>query len=122
MYPGVQIKMKNLQENGFKLIVVTNHSGIARGYLTEEQLSGIHERMKQEFQKFTVTLDGIYYYPHHPDDHCNCRKPNTGLFEQAISDHKIDSKKSFMLGDKILDIYAGKRIGTRTILIPEPPI
>jgi D-glycero-D-manno-heptose 1,7-bisphosphate phosphatase len=120
MYPGVQIGVKKLQENGFKIIVITNQSGIARGYFTEEQLSDIHERMKKEFQRFGVTMDGIYYCPHHPDDKCNCRKPNTGLFEKAIIEHNIDVKKSYMLGDKILDVGAGKKTGVRTILIPEP--
>lgn len=120
MYPGVPIGVKKLQEHGFKIIVITNQSGIARGYFTEEQLSGVHERMKQEFQKFGVTLDGIYYCPHHPDDKCNCRKPNTGLFEKAIREHNINVEKSYMLGDKILDISAGEKIGVRTVLIPEP--
>jgi len=122
MYPGVPTGMKKLQEKGFKLIVITNQSGIARGYFSEHQLFKIHEKMNNILFQFGVVLDGIYYCPHHPDDNCNCRKPNTGLFEQAISDHKIDSKKSFMIGDKILDICAGKRIGARTILIPEPHI
>jgi len=122
MYLGVQIGVKKLQENGFKIIVITNQSGIARGYFTEEQLSGIHERMKQEFETFDVTLDGIYYCPHHPDDKCNCRKPHTGLFEKAIQEHNIDVEKSYVLGDKILDIGAGKKIGVKTVLIPEPHV
>lgn len=120
MYPDVSDGAKKLKYNGFKIIVITNQSGIARGYFTEEQLSAIHERMKQEFQKFNVVLDGIYYCPHHPDDNCHCRKPDTGLFEEAIKDHDIDIRKSYMLGDKILDIGAGKKIGVRTVLIPEP--
>jgi len=121
-YPGIQVGVKRLQENGFKLIVITNQSGIARGYFTEKQLSDIHKRMKQEFQKYDVTLDGIYYCPHHPDEKCNCRKPNTGLFEKAIHEHNIDVKKSYMLGDKILDVGAGKKAGVKTILIPEPHV
>lgn len=122
MYPGVGEGVKKLKENGFKIIVITNQSGIARGYFTEKQLSNIHEKMKKEFQKFDVVLDGIYYCPHHPDDNCNCRKPNTGLFEKAIKEHNIDVKKSYLLGDKILDIGAGKKISVRAILIPEPYI
>ena len=122
MYPGVGVGVKKLQEYGFKIIVITNQSGIARGYFTEKQLSAVHERMKHEFQKFDVTLDGIYYCQHHPDDTCDCRKPNTGLFEKAIHEHNIDEKKSFMLGDKILDIGAGKKIGVKTVLIPEPHV
>lgn len=120
MYPDVGEGVKKLKENKFKIIVITNQSGIARGYFTEEQLSKIHERMKQEFQKFDVVLDGIYYCPHHPYDNCNCRKPNIGLFEEAVKEHNIGVKTSYMLGDKILDIGAGKKIGVRTVLIPEP--
>lgn len=119
MYPGVDEGIKKLKENGFKIIVITNQSGIARGYFTEKQLSDIHERMKKEFQAFDVILDGIYYCPHHPDYNCNCRKPRTGLFEKAIDEHNIDVKKSYTIGDKSLDINAGKKIGTVTILIPE---
>ncbi len=120
MYPGVGEGVKKLKDSGFKVIVITNQSGIARGYFTEKQLSDIHERMKKEFREFDVMLDGIYYCPHHPDDNCNCRKPNTGLFEKAIREHNIDVKKSYMLGDKILDVGAGKKIGARTVLVPEP--
>ncbi|WP_321504065.1 D-glycero-beta-D-manno-heptose 1,7-bisphosphate 7-phosphatase [uncultured Methanoregula sp.] len=120
MYPGVGEGIKQLKVKGYKIIVITNQSGIGRGYFTEQQLFRVHERMITEFQKFDVTLDGIYYCPHHPDDHCNCRKPNTGLFEKAVQEHNIDVKKSFMLGDKMLDIEAGKKIGVKTILIPEP--
>lgn len=120
MYPSVGEGVKKLKENGFRIIVITNQSGIARGYFTEKQLSNIHEKMKKEFQRFNVVLDGIYYCSHHPDDNCNCRKPNTGLFENAINEHNINAKKSYMLGDKILDIGAGKKIGARTVFIPEP--
>lgn len=120
MYPGVGEGIKKLKDSGFKIIVITNQSGIVRGYFTEKQLTNIHERMKKEFQEFDVVPDGIYYCPHHPDENCNCRKPSTGLFEKAIKEHNIDVKKSYMLGDKILDVGAGKKIGARTILIPEP--
>lgn len=118
MYSGVGEGVKKLKENGFKIIVITNQSGIARGYFTENDLGDIHAKMEKEFKKFNVELDGIYYCPHHPDDNCNCRKPKTGLFEIAIRDHDIDIKESYMLGDKMLDIEAGTKINTRTILIP----
>lgn len=120
MYSGVAEGIKKLKENGFKIIITTNQSGIARGYFTEEQLSKIHERMKKEFQKFNVKLDGIYYCPHHPNDNCDCRKPKIGLFKKAIKEHNINIKKSYVIGDKILDIAAGKKIGAITILVPEP--
>lgn len=122
MYPFVGDGVKKLKESGFKIIVITNQSGISRGYFTEKQLSKIHDRMKKEFQEFDVVLDGIYYCPHHPEENCNCRKPNTYLYEKAIKEHNIDVKKSYMLGDKILDIDAGKKIGVTAILIPEPHV
>lgn len=122
MYPGVGEGVRKLKDNGFKIIVITNQSGIARGYFTEKQLSDIHEKMKKEFQEFNVILDGIYFCPHHPDDKCNCRKPNTGLFEKAIKDHNIDVSRSYMVGDKTLDIGAGQKAGVLTILLPEPHI
>ena len=118
MYPGVGEGIKKLKENGFKIIVITNQSGIARGYFTEDDLAKVHDKMKKEFQKFNVELDGIYYCPHHPDGNCNCRKPKTELFEKAIKEHDIDVKKSYTVGDKIQDVEAGKKIGVKTILIP----
>lgn len=119
MYPGVGEGVKKLKDDGFKIIVMTNQSGIARGYFTEEVLSKIHERMEIEFDSFGVKLDGIYCCPHHPDDDCNCRKPKTGLFEKAIEEHDIDVNRSYMIGDKILDVEAGQKIGVKTALVPE---
>jgi len=119
MYKGVGEGVRRLKDMGYLIIVVTNQSGIARGYFTIEDLMKVHERMEYEFASFGVRLDGIYYCPHHPDDGCPCRKPNTALFEQAIKEHNIDVAGSFMIGDKELDIIAGKRIGLKTILIPE---
>jgi D,D-heptose 1,7-bisphosphate phosphatase len=118
MYPGVGNGIKKLKESGFKIIVITNQSGIARGYFTEKDLAEIHAKMKRELKKYEVELDGIYYCPHHPDDNCNCRKPKTGLLDKAIKDHDIVVEKSYMIGDKIHDIEAGKKIGTKGILIP----
>lgn len=118
MYPDVGKGIKELKDNGFKIIVITNQSGIARGYFTEKQLADIHAKMEKEFKKFNVELDGIYYCPHHPDDNCNCRKPKTGLLDKAIKDHDIIVEESYMIGDKIQDIEAGKKIGMKGILIP----
>lgn len=119
MYEGVGEGVRRLKEEGYLIIVVTNQSGISRGYFTEEDLKRVHKKMEYEFKTFGVKLDGIYYCPHHPDDNCMCRKPNTGLFEKAIVVHDIDVTKSFMIGDKELDIVAGKKVGLKTILVPE---
>jgi len=120
LYPGVGEGLRGLMNRGFKLIVVTNQSGIGRGYFSEARLAEIHERMKSELSRYGVSLNGIYYCPHHPDDHCRCRKPGTELFERAIQEHDIDTLSSFMIGDKILDIEAGQKSGVKTVLVPEP--
>lgn len=119
MYEGVGKGVRILQDKGYLIIVVTNQSGIARGYFTEEDLKNVHQRMEDDLAEFGVRLDGIYYCPHHPEDRCQCRKPNTALFEEAIKGHDIDTSMSFMIGDKELDIVAGKKIGLKTILVPE---
>lgn len=121
MYPGVGEGVKRLQDAGFKIIVVTNQSGIARGYFTEDDLAAVHERMKKEFARFGVTLDAIYYCPHHPDEGCGCRKPEPGLLLKAIAEHDIDPAMSYVVGDKPLDVVAGRRIGAKTVLVASEP-
>jgi D,D-heptose 1,7-bisphosphate phosphatase len=119
MYPGVKEGIKLLKDKGFKIIVITNQSGIARGYFSEETLENIHQKMKNELSKKGASIDAIYYCPHHPKDKCNCRKPNTGLFQQAVKELNIDVKRSFIIGDRMLDIEAGYKIGCKTVLVPE---
>lgn len=119
MYPGVVEGIKLLKKKGYKIIVVTNQSGIGRGYFVEENLDDIHHKMNNELSTNGTTVDAIYYCPHHPDENCDCRKPKTGLLEQAIKDLKINIKESFIIGDRMLDIEAGDKIGCKTVLVPE---
>ena len=119
IYPGVAKGIKLLKDAGFKIIVVTNQSGIARGYYTEGDLKKLHEKMIKELLKEDAELDAIYYCPHHPDDNCNCRKPKTGLLEKAIHDFDIDIKDSFLIGDRMIDVEAGHKMGLKTVLVPE---
>lgn len=100
IYPDTVRLMKQYKKNGYLIIVVTNQSGIARGYFTEEQLNKFNNRMKDELSREGVEIDDIYYCPHHPDDKCNCRKPNTGLIERAVKDHDILLSQSIMVGDR----------------------
>ena len=113
--------IKLLNQHGFKVIVITNQSGIARGYFTEETLAQIHEKMKSELAKEGACIDGIYYCPHHPDDNCDCRKPKPKLVLQAAKEHDIDLKHSFVVGDLPLDIDMGKAVGCKTILLLDSP-
>ena len=121
LFPNTAKAIKLLHEHGLKVIVVTNQSGIARGYFTEETLAQIHEKMNEELAKEGAWVDGIYYCPHHPDDNCDCRKPKPKLVLQAAKEHNIDLKRSFVVGDLEMDIGLGKAAGCRTILIlPNP--
>lgn len=117
LFPETAEGIKLLNENGFKVIVVTNQSGIARGYFTEETLGKIHEKMKGELARAGARVDAIYYCPHHPDDGCDCRKPKPGMALQAASDLDIDFSQSYVVGDMDMDIEMGHRIGCKTLLI-----
>jgi histidinol-phosphate phosphatase family protein len=119
MYPTVAKGIKHLQKQGFKIIIITNQSGIARGFFSQEILQKIHEKMLHQLSKEGATVDAIYYCPHHPKDNCECRKPRVGLFEKAAEEFNIDMRQSFMIGDRMLDIEAGYKSGCKTILVPE---
>jgi D,D-heptose 1,7-bisphosphate phosphatase len=117
IFDGVPAAIRLLNAAGFKVIVITNQSGIARGYFTEATLGKIHNKMLTALNKQQARLDGIYYCPHHPDDNCNCRKPGTGLFRNAARDLYIDFTASFMIGDMSSDIEAGNAAGCRTVFV-----
>ena len=115
--PSVPQAIRLLNQRGFKVVVVTNQSGIARGYFTEANLLQIHQYMKEELAKHGAQVDAIYYCPHHPDDGCRCRKPKPGLLVKAAQDLGIDLGRSFVIGDAGRDIEAGKAAGCQTVLV-----
>lgn len=119
LLPGAAEGIKLLNEHVFKVVVVTNQSGIARGYFTEESLAQIHDKMGRELAKHGAHVDAIYYCPHHPDDSCECRKPKLGMLLQAASDWDIALGQSYVIGDAGADIDMGRNAGCRTILITE---
>jgi len=121
VFPDAAEAVKLLNRAGFRTIVITNQSGIARGYFTEDALARIHEKMVEELSKQGARIDAIYYCPHHPDDGCQCRKPGTLLFRQAAEEHYIDFDMSFMVGDTQMDIDAGRAMGCRTVLVTTGP-
>lgn len=106
-----------LSRAGFKIVVITNQSGVARGYYSEETLQNIHKKMQKDLAYFNAHVDSIYYCPHHPNDACSCRKPKPGLIMLAAEELVLDLKKSFMIGDSLSDMKAGKRAGCKTVLI-----
>jgi D,D-heptose 1,7-bisphosphate phosphatase len=119
--PTVPQAIRLLNERGFRVLVITNQSGIARGYFTEETLAQIHQKMADELTKQDARIDAIYYCPHHPDNGCECRKPKTGLFYQAAQDLGIDFSRSYVVGDSQMDINAGKALSCKTVLVTTGP-
>ncbi|MBT3362716.1 MAG: D-glycero-beta-D-manno-heptose 1,7-bisphosphate 7-phosphatase [Chloroflexi bacterium] len=117
LFPSTAQAIKLFSDMGFKVIVVTNQSGIARGYFTQDTLTEIHSKMTRELAKEGVRLDAIYYCPHHPDDNCECRKPKPKLILQAAKDFDLDLARSYMVGDFQSDIALGKAAGCKTMLI-----
>lgn len=106
-----------LQSHGWHLIIITNQSAINRGFISESILNEIHTRMEEYLLKYNVLLDGIYYCPHRPDENCGCRKPKTGLFEQAFNNFAIERHASWMIGNSMSDLIPALQFGLRTILI-----
>ena len=120
--PFAESALAMLRDRGFKLIVVSNQSGVARGYFPESALSGVEQRLQELLAP--IRLDGFYYCPHHPQGAikryqiaCECRKPKAGMLLKAAQDHQIDLARSWMIGDILNDVEAGRTAGCRTILI-----
>jgi D-glycero-D-manno-heptose 1,7-bisphosphate phosphatase len=117
--------MQKLNRAGYKIIIVTNQSGIARGLYSEKEFLDLMEEVEKILIQNAVKISGIYYCPHHPDGSvpkwsivCKCRKPSSGMLKKAIRDHQIDPSQSFMVGDKITDIEACQAAGlTRCCLV-----
>jgi len=122
---GVPQALARLQGAGFLLVIVTNQSGIARGYYSLADVDRLHNYMKQQLAFFNVTLAAIYFCPHHPDGvdggsytmECSCRKGQPGMLLQAAEDLNIDLTQSYMIGDKLSDFEAGSRAGCTSILV-----
>ena len=122
--PGSIESIKSLNQSGFKVIVISNQSGVARGHFSEDMLQTIDKIVHRGLLHGGAHVDAHYYCPHHPQhgvypykQECDCRKPNTGLIKQATEQFKIDLNSSFMIGDKATDIELGKKSGIRTVLV-----
>ena len=112
---GASEALRHLKSHGFKIVVITNQSGIGRGYFDEKQYREVEAEVDRQIGKDVI--DATYYCPHLPEDGCNCRKPSAGMIFQAAQDHHIDLTKSFFIGDKRSDIECGRNAGVRTILV-----
>jgi D-glycero-D-manno-heptose 1,7-bisphosphate phosphatase len=117
---GAQAGLRTMADLGFRLVVITNQSGIARGFLSLATLEQIHERLRQMLKGAGVTLEGIYFCPHEPADECDCRKPKLGLMRQAAKELGFEMSKAIVIGDKDSDIEFGRRAGALTFRIGKP--
>lgn len=124
LFDNIGPELCALQEAGFRLVVITNQSGLALGYFTVEELGRMHEHVATELARLGVRLAGIYHCPHHPDGvipaltmACDCRKPQPGLLLQAAAELRLDLRHSWFLGDILDDVEAGTRAGCRTVLV-----
>ncbi len=109
-----------LKEAGWRLILVSNQPGIARGNLTGERLEQIHRKMQEDLKRETgYELDALYYCPHNWDENCECRKPKPGMLYQAQKEYSLDLTKCYLIGDDERDIEAGKAAGCRCIMVDE---
>ena len=116
--------VRKINEAGFLSVIVTNQSGIGRGFIEEKNLHDIHRKLQLDFAKHKASFDGIYYCPHYEHseinkyrESCICRKPNTGMAQKAARDLNIDTAKSYMIGDKTEDILFGINIKATSILL-----
>jgi len=124
LLPGSAEAIRRLNRSGFKAVMVTNQSGVARGYFSEEVLHAVNEALVSQLKAEGAYLDGLYVCLHHPTVGdppyravCDCRKPAPGLLTRAAGELGLDLSRSWMVGDKISDILAGRRAGAGSILV-----
>jgi D-glycero-D-manno-heptose 1,7-bisphosphate phosphatase len=117
LLPNAAAGIRKLNELDLPVAVVTNQAAVGRGLLTRERLKTIHARLLLVLAREGARLDGIFFCPHVPEDNCQCRKPATGMLEQAARELDGDLARSFLVGDKASDIAAGRAAGCRTLLV-----
>ncbi|GAA0493821.1 D-glycero-beta-D-manno-heptose 1,7-bisphosphate 7-phosphatase [Salinibacillus aidingensis] len=114
---GAGEAIRILNEKGYKVFVVTNQGGIGLGYMEEENLHAIHEKMREDLAAYEARVEEIAYCPHKPHDQCACRKPKPKMIEDLAEAYDIDLSRSYMVGDRKPDIEAGQAAGTKTVYV-----
>mgnify|MGYP000926558517 CR=1 FL=1 len=121
--PGAVEAIKRLNHAGYLVVVVTNQSGVARGYYGEQEVHRLHRYIEQQLTQVGARIDAWYYCPHHPSGRppynleCSCRKPHAGMLKQAARELGIDLSRSWIVGDKLVDVEAGLTAGCRPVLV-----
>jgi D-glycero-D-manno-heptose 1,7-bisphosphate phosphatase len=123
LLPGAAEGLRRLRAAGFRLVVITNQAGVARGYFSEKDVQRVHARLQALLRARGAEVDAFYYCPHHPEGQgayrraCPGRKPGTALYERAARELGLDLARSFVVGDKDTDLQPGIALGCRTILL-----
>jgi D-glycero-D-manno-heptose 1,7-bisphosphate phosphatase len=124
VYPWTAQAIRLINEAGVRVVVVTNQSGIARGFYTEDVLRAIHQRLIEELARQGARLDAVYYCPHHPRignpsyrRECDCRKPKPGMLQRAAREHGINLSRSWVIGDKSSDVNLAAAAGAHSALV-----
>lgn len=124
LLPRVGESIRLLNQHGWKAVVVSNQSGVARGYFPESLVHQVHDKMQDLLTREGAHLDGIYYCPHHPEvgvppyrQTCRCRKPGTGMIEEAVKEFGLDCSQSYVIGDRGVDIELAGQLGAKAILV-----
>jgi D-glycero-D-manno-heptose 1,7-bisphosphate phosphatase len=117
LIPGAPQALLRLRCGGWGVAVVSNQSGVARGFFTAADVDGIHRRVLELLGEAAAAVSAFYYCPHAPGQGCRCRKPATGMVEQAAADLGFDPRQAWVVGDKTVDIELGRNCGARTILV-----
>ncbi len=115
LLPGVTAALRKLKERGYKLIVITNQSGIGRALFNDKQYRAVEAELARQIGEGLI--DATYYCPHLPNDGCKCRKPSPEMVRQAARDHDVDLARSFFIGDKASDLECGRNANVKTILV-----
>jgi D-glycero-D-manno-heptose 1,7-bisphosphate phosphatase len=117
MFPFVAAAIHRLNEARLPVIVVTNQSGVGRGYFPESLVRTVNELMTQQLAESDARIDAIYYCPHISADNCSCRKPKTGMLDRAAQEHALDLQRSFVVGDRYGDLELAQSVRARSILV-----
>jgi D-glycero-D-manno-heptose 1,7-bisphosphate phosphatase len=117
MLPFVASAIRRLNGAGFPVVVVTNQSGVGRGYFPESLVHTVNELMTQQLAEAGAKIDAIYYCPHVSAENCNCRKPKTGMLDRAALEHALDLQRSFVVGDRYGDVELARSAHARSVFV-----
>ncbi len=115
--PGAIEAMARLSRAGYRLAVITNQSGLARGLFDRETLEAMHRRLAELVEAEGGRIDALYFCPHGPDDDCECRKPRPGMFRRLAEEHRVDLSRAWAVGDSLRDLQAAESAGARPALV-----